>query len=63
MEAIEKAKFKDKLKSSYYIDPKTEERLMEISLKRAMAGKRARKSQIIDEAVELLYRQEKARKL
>lgn len=57
-EKEEKAKFKDKLKSSYYIDPKTEERLMQISLKRAKTGKRARKSQIIDEAVELLYKQE-----
>ncbi len=54
----EKAEFKDKFKVSYYIDPKTEERLIEISLKRTKAGKRTRKSQIVDEAVELLYKQE-----
>jgi hypothetical protein len=54
----DKAQFKDKLKASYYIDPKTEERLLEISLKRAREGKRTRKSQIIDEAVELFHKQE-----
>lgn len=54
----EKAHFKDKLKASYYIDPMTEERLLEISIRRAREGKRIRKSQIIDEAVKLLHKQQ-----
>ncbi len=54
----DKTQFKDKFKASFYIDPKTEVRLIEISLKRTKEGNRARKSQLIAEAVALLYERE-----
>lgn len=49
------ADFKDKIKSSYYLDIKTEERIMEIYMKRLKEGNRPRKSQLVDEAIKLLY--------
>lgn len=57
-EASSKTEFKDKIKSSYYLDKLTEERLMEIYIKRMKAGQRPRKSQLIDEAVALLHQHE-----
>lgn len=54
----EKVAFKNKIKSSYYLDKKTEERVVEIYLKRLNEGKRARKSTIIDDAIELLHKKE-----
>lgn len=54
----QKAEFKDKIKSSYYLDKLTEERLVEIYIKRMKAGGRPRKSQLVDEAVQLLHEKE-----
>lgn len=51
-------KFKDKIKSSYYVEKKTEERLMELCIHRIKEGQRVRKSQLIDEAVLCLYEKE-----
>jgi hypothetical protein len=53
-----KPEFKDKLKSSYYLDIKTEERLVEIYLNRLKQNQRQRKSHLIDEAVALLHKKE-----
>ena len=50
--------FKDKIKSSYYLDKKTEEQIVAIYLKRLKEGQRARKSNIIEDAVELLFNTE-----
>lgn len=50
--------FKDKIKSSYYLDKKTEERIVEIYINRMKRGERPRKSNIVDEAIELLYKTE-----
>ena len=52
------AEFKDKIKSSYYLDIKTEERIMALYMKRLKEGQRARKSQLVDEAIKLLYDKE-----
>ena len=54
----EKVEFKNKIKSSYYLDKKTEERLMGLYIKRMNDGERPRKSQLIDEAVLCLYMKE-----
>jgi hypothetical protein len=54
----EKIEFKDKIKSSYYLEKKTEERLVEIYIKRLNASQRQRKSHLIDEAVALLHKKE-----
>jgi hypothetical protein len=61
-EAPEKVEFKDKIKSSYYLDKKTEERLMELYIKRMKDGQRPRKSQLVDEAVLCLYEMEIGKK-
>lgn len=53
-----KIEFKDKLKSSYYLDRKTEEKIVEIYINRMKSGERPRKSTIVDEAIALLYKQE-----
>ena len=53
-----KIEFKDKLKSSYYLDRKTEEKIVEIYINRMKVGERPRKSSIVDEAIALLYRAE-----
>lgn len=50
--------FKDKLKSSYYLDRKTEEKIVEIYINRMKGGERPRKSSIVDEAIALLYKAE-----
>ena len=50
--------FKDKIKSSYYLDKKTEERIVEIYINRMKRGERPRKSSIVDEAIMLLYNTE-----
>lgn len=50
--------FKDKIKSSYYLDIKTEERIITLYMKRLKEGQRARKSQLVDEAIKLLYDKE-----
>jgi hypothetical protein len=57
-ETKEKVEFKDKIKSSYYLDKMTEERIVEIYIKRLKRGQRPRKSNIVDEAVKLLYEKE-----
>jgi hypothetical protein len=57
-EPKEKVEFKDKIKSSYYLDKMTEERIVEIYIKRLKRGQRPRKSNIVDEAVKLLYEKE-----
>jgi len=54
----EKSEFKDKLKSSYYLNKKTEEKIMEIYINRLQHGERPRKSSIVDEAIALLYEKE-----
>lgn len=53
-----KIEFKDKLKSSYYLDRKTEEKIVEIYINRMKIGERPRKSSIVDEAIALLYKSE-----
>ena len=53
-----KIEFKDKLKSSYYLDRKTEEKIVEIYINRMKVGERPRKSSIVDEAIALLYKKE-----
>lgn len=53
-----KVHFTDKIRSSYYLDPKTEERLVQVYIKRMKEGERSRKSGLIDEAVKLLYEHE-----
>jgi hypothetical protein len=50
--------FKDKIKNSYYLESKTEQRIVEIVLHRLKQGKRTRKSYLIDEAIELLHMME-----
>lgn len=50
--------FIDKIKSSYYLDRKTEERIMEICINRMKKGERPRKSNIVDEAIALLHKKE-----
>ena len=45
-----------KLKASYYLEVETEQRIMEIYMKRLKAGNRVRKSNLVDEAIELLYK-------
>jgi hypothetical protein len=50
--------FKDKIKSSYYLDKKTEEKIVEIYINRMKRGERPRKSSIVDEAISLLYKTE-----
>ncbi len=50
--------FADKIKSSYYLDKKTEEKIVEIYIKRMKKGERPRKSTIVDEAIALLYEKE-----
>ena len=57
-----KQAFKDKLKSSYYLDIKTEEKIVEIYINRMKRGERPRKSAIVDEAIALLYETEFAKK-
>lgn len=57
-ESSKKVEFKDKIKSSYYLDKKTEERIMELYIHRIKNGQRPRKSQLIDEAVLCLYERE-----
>ncbi|GEM_PF-4243778 len=52
---VPKVEFKDKMKSSYYLDKMTEERIVEIYINRLKEGKRPRKSNIVDEAIKLLY--------
>jgi len=47
-----------KIKVSFYLLPKTEERIIDICLKRLKKGARSRKSAIVDEAIELLYKKE-----
>lgn len=47
-----------KLKASYYLEVETEQRIMEIYMKRLKEGNRVRKSNIVDEAIELLYKKE-----
>lgn len=54
----QKVEFKDKIKNSYYLDRLTEERLVEIYVKRMKEGERPRKSRLIDEAVQLLHEKE-----
>ena len=54
----EKILFKDKIKCSYYLDKKTEEKIVEIYINRMRRGERPRKSTIIDEAVALLHKKE-----
>ena len=49
---------KGKLKASYYLEIETEQRIMEIYMKRLKAGNRVRKSNLIDEAIELLHKKE-----
>jgi hypothetical protein len=55
---VKKTEFKDKIKSSYYLDQETEARIVEIYLKRLKEGQRPRKSNIVDQAVLLLYEKE-----
>ena len=50
--------FADKIKSSYYLDKKTEEKIVEIYINRMKKGERPRKSNIVDEAIALLYKNE-----
>ena len=50
--------FKDKIKCSYYLKVSTEEMLMKIYINRLQKKERPRKSQLIDEAVECLYKTE-----
>ncbi len=52
---LESINFKDKLKSSYYLEKKTEEKIVEIYINRMRQGTRPRKSSIVDEAIALLY--------
>ena len=54
--------FKDKLKSSYYLDIETEERIATLYMKRLREGQRPRKSQLVDEAIKLLYETEMGKK-
>ncbi len=54
--------FKDKIKSSYYLDIKSEEMIMGLYLKRLHEGERPRKSQLVDEAIKLLYDTEMGKK-
>lgn len=54
----EKIEFKDKIKSSYYLDKKSEEKIVEIYINRMKRGERPRKSGIVDEAIALLYKTE-----
>ena len=56
------ATFKDKIKSSYYLDIKSEEMIMGLYLKRLHEGERPRKSQLVDEAIKLLYDTEMGKK-
>ena len=53
-----KIEFKDKLKSSYYLDRNTEKKIVEIYINRMKIGERPRKSSIVDEAIALLYKSE-----
>lgn len=53
-----KIEFKDKIKSSYYLNRKTEEKIVEIYINRMKSGERPRKSSIVDEAITLLYKTE-----
>lgn len=53
-----KTLFKDKIKSSYYLDKKTEEMIVEIYINRMKHGERPRKSNIVDEAITLLHKKE-----
>ena len=55
---VKKIEFKDKIKSSYYLEKETEERLVEIYIKRMKKGNRLRKSNLVDEAIKLLYEKE-----
>ena len=55
---LEDVDFKDKIKSSYYVSKETEERLMEIYVKRMKEGERPRKSSLIEEAVLTLHQKE-----
>lgn len=57
-ETPDKIKFVDKIKSSYYLDKKTEEKIVEIYINRMKRGERPRKSNIVDEAIALLYKTE-----
>ena len=54
----EKIPFADKIKSSYYLDKHTEEKIVEIYINRMKRGQRPRKSAIVDEAIALLYKTE-----
>ena len=47
-----------KLKASYYLEIETEQRIMEIYMKRLKSGNRVRKSNLIDEAIKLLHTKE-----
>lgn len=53
--------FADKIKSSYYLDKQTERKIVEIYINRMKKGERPRKSNIVDEAIELLYKTEFAK--
>jgi hypothetical protein len=55
---LKKIQFKDKLKSSYYLDRNTEKKIVEIYINRMKIGERPRKSSIVDEAIALLYKSE-----
>jgi hypothetical protein len=57
-----KVEFKDKIKSSYYLEKITEEHIVEIYIKRLKEGLRPRKSNIVDEAIKLLYNTEFGKK-
>ena len=62
VERLRDTEFKDKIKSSYYLSIETEMRITELYMNRLREGKRARKSQLVDEAIELLYETEMGKK-
>ncbi len=57
-ETPKKVAFADKIKSSYYLEKITEERIVEIYINRMKTGQRPRKSNLVDEAIQLLYNTE-----
>ena len=57
-----KVEFKDKIKSSYYLELKSEERLVEIYINRMKHSERPRKSNLVDEAIKLLHEKEFGKK-
>ncbi len=62
VERLRDTEFKDKIKSSYYLSIETEMRITELYMNRLREGKRARKSQLVDEAIKLLYDTELGKK-